>query len=835
MLEFLWQDIRLAARGLRRSPIFACVGIATIIVGVGANAAIFNIAHALLWRALPVPSPDRLIRYRWTADGRLPSGDVPSNITIDFTLSKPMFDALRARQRTSTDLLAWGSATRLNVRREGLTATVAQAAWVSGSAFRVLDVRPSLGRTIDERDDREGGTAGGWTANITDKYWRSAFASSQDVVGMRLLIQGVPVAIAGVLPPHFNGVLAGMQPDIVMPLAAEATIAGAASLLKNPGASWLVVMGRLRPEARLATAAAELATIRNAVVDEAVPPRLRDADFNALRLDVTSGARGWSVYQIEYRRPLLLLQALGGVVLLLVVANLSGLFLALAAARLTEFDVRGALGASQQRLFRHLLAESAILAVIATPIAVITAAWIGAAAVPFFANAGLFGDGSLDLDLKPDAAVTAAVAAAAILTTTVASLSQAAILTRRAGHPVRRDLRHESHVTRISSWLMPTQIALSFVLTVAAAACGLSRFRLMTAPTGMTMSTVVISRPDFSGRDERDEQRHALDERVIDAIRAQPGVVAAGITSEPPMENERAAGHYRAINGPAFREDASVPEVAVGPGYFDTIGVRRLWGRDFDANDRRGAPDVCAVNASAATFFFGAANAALGQRLERVSNSGSMRCTIVAVVADAKFWSAAQDPPRTVYRPSHQVPAGARAYIVRGENRAQLDRALRTVIEPLLRDAPMAPTVTMNELTLRTIALERAVGWLSACLAALALLLTCLSLFGQVTWSVTQRTREFGIRLAIGATRAGIVNLVASHLGRTVTIGVGIGLAGSWLTSNLVDAFLYKTNPVAVPLLGGATLIVVVTAILAAVGPTRRAACVDPAVILRML
>jgi predicted permease len=833
VLEFLWHDVRSAIRGLRRAPVFSCVAVVTLVVGVGANAAIFNLAYSLLWKPLPVSRADRLVRYRLTSNSALPSGDLPSTFTVDFTLSTAMFNALRSRQHTSTDLFAWGSSPQLSIRREGSHATTAQAAWVSGAAFTTLGVNAALGRTITEQDDHGSPGSGGWEADVTDKYWRSAFGGRSDVIGARLTIQGAPVTIVGVLPPHFTGVLAGMQPDIVLPLAAEPSIAGAQSLLRNPGAFWLVVMGRLRPQTTAAMAAAELAAIRTSVIDEAVPLQLRDADFNALRLDVASGARGWSVHQVEYRRPLLLVQALAGFVLLLVAASLSGLFLATAAARLQEFGIRRALGASRRQLLRRLLAESTVIAAIAAPLACAAALWIDGMAVPFFANAGVFGDGTLVLDAMPGATLIVEIAAVAILTAGASSLWPALLLVRRIQQPGTDHVR-SSDVANTSRWLMPVQIGLSFVLTVLAVASGVSLFRLMMSPTGMTTSPVVVSRPDFRTRAERGEQRHALDERIVDDLRGQRGVAAAGVTTEPPMQNERASGHYRAISVTPSREDASVPELAVGPGYFEAIGLRVLLGRDFSAADRRGAPDVCAVNVSAATFFLGAASSAIGRQLERISSERTMRCEIVAVVADARFWTLAQEPPRTVYRPSRQVAAGARAYVVRGEDARQLERALRAVIEPLIPNAPVPQPTGLDDLTRHTIALETAVGWLSACLAMLALLLTCLSLFGQVTWSVTQRMREFGIRAAIGATRGGIVNLVARRLGRTVAWGIVLGLAGSWFASRVINAFLYKTDPLSAPLVGSAVLIVTLTAALAALGPTHRAASVDPAAVLRM-
>jgi predicted permease len=586
-LDTFVQDVRSAVRALRRSPVFTCLALVTLVVGVGSNAAIFNLAYALLLKPLPVPQPERLVRYRLTADGPLPGGDLPSTLTVDFPMSKAMFDGLRIRQRTSTDLFAWGSTPWLAVRREGVPATAAHAAWVSGSALRTLGVSPLHGRMIAERDDREGGGTDGWVANVSHRYWQSTFGGDPEIVGQRLIVQDVPVTIVGVLPPGFNGVLPGVQPDIVMPLAAEPAIAGRESRAANPGTMWLVVMGRLRAEATPAAATAELAAIASVVLDEVVPRQLRDADFEALRLDVTSGSRGWSLHQIEYRRPLLLLQALACVVLLLVAANLSGLFMAKAAQRLHEFDVRGALGASQRRLLRQLLAESILLAAIATPVACIAAMWISAIALPFFTRAGIFGDGTLTLDLALGGVVIGTAAVAAIATAIVASLLPAVILVRRAGRPGVQ-AQHMARLAGASHWLMPGQIALSFVLTVLAVACATSLLRLMTAPTGMTTSAVVVSRPDLRERGERGEARHALDQRIVDDLRAQPGVSGAGVTSEPPMQNERAVGHYRAIGSRSLRA-ANVPEVAVGPGYFDTIGVKVVVGRDFAADDGDGA------------------------------------------------------------------------------------------------------------------------------------------------------------------------------------------------------------------------------------------------------
>jgi putative ABC transport system permease protein len=823
-------DVKYAIRLARSRPMFTGIAIVTLAIGIGANTAVFNLAHALIHRSLPVPEPQRLVRYRMTADAPIAGLDLPATFLRDFGLSGPMFDALRARTSAS-DVFAWTRADGLTVVREGRRYPL-RAAWTSGSTFGVLNLAAPVGRLLNERDDR-GQAPEGWTAVISYAHWVEIWNRDPGVVGRTIVVEDTPVTIVGVLPETFTGVLTGDAPQMILPLELEPVVRGDASVRREPGALTFTVMGRLRPDATLATAAAELDAIAARLLDEAVPLDVRDETFAALRLDVVPGRSGWSSYRIEYERPLRQIQWFTGIVLLVISANLAGLLLARGASRLGEFGVRAALGASRGRLLRQLLVEHLALAAMAVPLGCAIAFWLARTAVAFFGQSASFAtDSGLVLDVRPGGMVVTVAAVTGLASILVAATVPSLLATSRAATPGVRG-RHGSP-RLIGRHLMPVQVALSLLLVALAISAAASIFRLLSTSPGMRVEGVMMAVPDMRGRTERGADRVRLYERILTALASKPGIESAAIARDLPMSGGWSDAHYVQESDGVRREDRYVVQNVVGPGFFRTVGIQLRAGRDFTAADQSRGPAVCVLNQSAAALFF-PGRRPIGQHIDR-RESGTrpaVRCEVVGVVEDAKFWTLNQEPPRTVYRPLVQEGPGPVAFVAKGSNASLMAAAFREAFGDILPAGTIVTPLSLADQALASVVSQRGLAWIAGALGVLALLLTCVSLYGQVAWNVTRRTTEFGVRLALGGTPDRIVRLVIRDLGKPFVFGALGGLGAIALLSRFVAAFLYKTTIVDPLLLVASLTALGLACASAGYIPARRAARVEPAAALR--
>jgi predicted permease len=568
-------------------------------------------------------------------------------------------------------------------------------------------------------------------------------------------------------------------------------------------------------------------------MDAAVPAAVRDDTFGALRFDVVPGQSGWSSYRMEYERPLRRLQWFTGIVLLIVSANLAGLLLSRSVSRRREFGVRAALGASRGRLLRQLLVEYGVLAAMAVPLGCLAAVWISRMALVFFGQSVAIGtEGGLVLDVRPGAAVVGMAAMAGLAAILLAGAIPSFLAVRLDSTPGRQNTQRSTR--SVGRLLMPLQIALSLVLVAVALSAVMSVFRLLATPAGMRAEGVMMAIPDLRGRPEQDADRHALFDRILTDIASRPEIQNAALARGLPMSGGWSDAHYAAESSGVLREDQHTLQNIVGPGFFHTLGMRLLAGRDVAATDRPGSPDVCVLNQSAAAHFFPGLPP-VGRRIDRRASrtQRAVLCDVVGVVEDAKYWTLNQDPPRTVYRPFAQEPPRWVAFVAKGADLSAMHAAFRAAFAESLPDGMVVTPVTLADQETASVSVQRALGWIAGSLGGLALLLTCLSLYGQVASNVAARTAEFGVRLAIGSTPGGIVRLVMRDLRMPLVLGILAGLGVVALSSRLVTAFLYRTSvvdPVFLALAAGALGLVCVSA---AYLPARRAASVDPAAVLR--
>ena len=825
-MSTLLQDLRYGLRMLAKNPGFTAVAVVTLALGIGANTAIFSLTYAVILKSLPVPNPGQLVRYMFREEG------VP-----DLSISGPAYDALCKHETVNRDLLAW-SGVDLAVR-ENETVTRVGGALMTGNGFRVLELRPYLGRVFGDSDDVSGGGPNGYQAVLGYEYWKQHFQGGQAIVGRSLNINGRPVTIIGVLPAGFEGLIAGQRADVVLPLAFEEVTNAPNPQKHAAGNNWLTVIGRLKPGESVKTAEANLQATAAAVREEADPShQFLHGFFAPFQIGVESGRSGRSFLKVDYSRPLLALEILVGLLLLLCCANTALLVLARVSGRFREFAVRSALGAARGRLLQQVLTEVGLLAAFGLAAGV----WLGwAAAQSLVAMLAGIGE-SPSLDVTPRVAILAFAAATSLLSALATGLWPAL---RVGGVDPSLDLKRGEALSsskRLGTWIVPAQVAVSVTLVVSASLLGGTFLHLLLEHSGFRTNGVVMADVDLSAAKPTRKQAARDVQQMLEALENTPGVQAATLLSAPPIYDGWAAGHYFSLgnHGEIHTDMQTWPE-SVSPGYVATMGTRILEGRGLTRADQNGS-SVCVLSASTAAYFFPNEDA-----LGRFVYSGgadpgkdgrdldpSNACRVVGVAEDARFLSLREAPPRMLYSLAAGDEWGTHVSLaVRSSSTGIGAAALRNAVRQIAPSA-VSPTVyTFNELVEAHLRQERMLTTLSLCFAGIALLLTALGLYGVLVRSVTLRTKEIGLRLALGARPGDALGLVMRQALRLVLSGIGIGLLVALGVTRLLRSLLFGVQPDSPLMLAEAAALLIVVALFASYLPARRAAKVDPMVALR--
>jgi len=832
-------DLRFTLRALRATPVVTLVVILSLAFGVGANTAIFSLVNSLLLRSLPVERPEQLVSVE------------PDDRSAWWT--HPAWKEIHARRRTLfADALAFGS-TRFNLSPRGQT-DIVDGLIASGSYFDVLGVAPMLGRTFSDDDDRDGGGSHGPVAVLGHAFWQQRFNGTAEVIGRTLLVERVPFTIVGVMPPDFFGVEVGRRFDVAVPIGTDGLIRGKDTMVGRYGVAGLRVLARLKEGQTLA--AAEQAfrgvqpQIREVTRNPDAPAVYRDAHYKR-PFHLTSAALGTSMMRSTYRQPVLVAMAVVALVLLIACANIANLFLARAAARRHELGVRLALGASRWRLARQLLVEAMLLSGAGALAGLAVAQWGSRLLVRQLSTQmnTVFLDVHLDWRLL---AFTTAVAVTAALLVGLAPALRAsradpmdALRGRGRGVTVERRVG-------LSSALVVGQVALSLVLVIGAGLFVRTFVSLLTLDVGFDRAPVLVVGLDARGSSVEPAQRGALFERVLEAVRGVPAVSRAAISNITPVsgmvtdfgvevENGRPPTDLSLVTPGSLPRDVSYIN-AITPGWFATYGTRLLEGRDFDARDRPGSPRVAIVNETFARRLLQGGRP-VGRRFRSAfTRSGQPNpwMEVIGVAADATYVRLRDELPPTFYvpmaqwadHPTREFPAVMRLSV----------RAATGVPALLARDVANAigrvdPTVSTTFVPLArqiddSLVRERILAMLSGSFGALALLLAGLGLYGLMSYSVSRRRQEIGIRMALGAEAPDVVRMVLGRVLLLVGVGIAAGACGSLWASRYVEALLHgvtRDDPTT-PILAGLVLV----AVGAAAGwiPARRAARIDPARVL---
>ena len=824
-LETLIQDMRYGLRMLRKSPGFTTVAVLTLALGVGANTAIFSLTYAVILKSLPVPNPDELVRYSFSELGE-----------ADLSISGPAYDALCKHETVDQDILAWSGA-HLTVRENG-SVTEVRGALITGNGFRVLELAPYIGRTFGEQDDAPGGGPNGDQALLGFSYWKQHFDGRKTALGQALSINGRSVRVIGVLPPDFDGLIAPQQVDIVLPLSFEEIInAPTPERHGPPGDNWLTVIGRLKPGESLESARANLQATEKIVREEADPSH---RFMGGLQFHVESGRSGRSFLRGDYSQPLLILEVLVGLLLLLCCANAALLMLARVTGRFREFAVRGALGASRGRLLRQMLTEVGILAACGLGLGI----WLGwAPARSLVSMLGTIGEPPA-LDVTPQTAILAFAAGATLVSVIVAGLWPAL---RASRIDPALDLKRSEAVSsfssnRLGTWIVPAQVALSITLLSSAVLLGGTFIHLLLEhagfrPDGVTIATVDLSSvnptPKQAGRDVRD---------IAKALKAAPGVEASTIVSGLPIDGGWTASHYFSLGKHgAVHTDMQTWVEPASPAYFEVMGTRILEGRGFTQADESGAR-VCILSSSAAAYFFPNEDA-VGRFVysggEDPHEDGQVldprnACRVIGMSEDARFLSLREAPPRVLYNLATGDEWGTGvSFAVRSSSSSLAAEAIRNAVRRQVPGIPDPEIFTFNELIENHLEKERMLMSLSVSFGCVALLLVALGLYGVLARSVTLRTKEIGLRLALGAQPRDVVMQLIRRGLHLVIVGAIVGVPVALASMRLLKGLLFGINPDNPVAFAMVVLLVFVVVVGVSCIPAWRSAKVDPMVALR--
>jgi predicted permease len=814
-MDTLFADLRYAVRRLSQRPGFAVIALLTMALGIGANSAIFSIVNAVLLRPLPVESPEQLVEiYSQEEDDNVP-----------VTQAYPDYLDIRARDDLFSGVTAYTAdffSVNLGTRSE-----VMFGESVTGDYFDVLGVPAAIGRVfIPGEDDAMGAPP---VAVISHGLWKRRFASDPRVLGQTLRVRGRPFEIVGVLPPEFKGLLMGFSAELWLPLTANASFAAGGELLDDRDSRYLLVKGRLRPGVTAEQAQAGLDVLAGQLA-EAYPESNVGRRFPAIP---TNDVRLHPMIDRALVPVAALLMTVVGLLLLIVCTNLANLLLARALARRKEIAIRLAIGAGRGRLIRQLLTESVLLGLLGGALGLAVAWWTAKLLVSFQPPL-LF---KLSLDIGIDGRVLAFTFFISLVAAMFFGLAPALQATRPQLVPALKDeldtVAQRFRRFGLRGSLVIVQVAVSLVLLVGAGLFVRSLIGAQAIDPGFERERAAIMTvaPELAGYDQTRAENLYSD--LLDRARVIPGVEAAALATHLPLGLTFNMNALYVEGAETTPDDApSIDMTVVGPGYFETLGIPLLQGRDFGDQDDALTPLVVIVNEAAARRFWPGENP-VGKRLRLGAPDGQLR-EIIAVARDTKVRTLGEEARPYLYRPLSQNYRSIVSLVVRTSGDPQgvvpvLRREALLVDESL----PIMELKTMSQHLGIMLFAPRMGGILLSVFGGLAILLATIGLYGVVSYSAAQRTREVGIRVALGARPGDVIRLVTGQGMVLVGVGAAIGLALGLAATRPLGSFLYGVDVSDPVTFAGVTLLLVGVAFLATLVPALRAARLDAMVALR--
>ncbi len=826
-------DLKLAFRTLAKAPLVSAIAVASLALGVGANAAIFSIFERLILRPLPVEAPEHLVNLE---DSGPKSGSMSSSSAggSEAIFSYPMFRDLE-RAQTSFTGIAGHRSFGANLAYTGNTLS-GEGMLVSGSYFSVLGIEPALGRLLGSADDTAPGAHP--LAVLSHAYWTSRFGADPGVVGETLTVNGQPLTIAGVAPRGFEGTTLGDSPQVFVPISLRAQMVPGWNGFEERRNYWVYLFARLRPGIAIEQAQTALNVGYRGIIQEVELPLQQGASesylerFAAKEIALEPGRRGQNDISEESKVPLLLLFGVTGLVLVIACANIANLLLTQAADRAGEIAIRMSIGARRFQLVRQLLAESFLLAALGGILGLLVAHATLRLIVSLLPSAE---ETKMTFELGP---------------TTWVFLTALAVLTGLVGlfpalHATRTDLvtalkgpgarTSRSHTARRFRNAMATvQIALSMALLISAGLFTRSLLNVSRVDLGIEterLATFALS-PDLNGYTP--SAAHGLFERVETEVGSLPGVTSVAASMVPLLSGSN-WGSNVSVEGFVAAPDADTNSMfnEIGAGYFRTLGRPLLSGREFEHGDTLGSPKVAIVNETFARKF-DLGRDAVGKRM-RVGSAAELDIEIVGLAQNAHYSDVKREVPAIFYLPYRQDDAlGASSFYIRteGDPGAVLP-SVRAVLARLDPNLPVERLQTMTLQVRNNVFLDRMLTTISAAFALLATLLAAVGLYGVLAYAVAQRSREIGLRMALGADADRVRGLVLRHLGLMVVPGAILGVLAALGLGRLARSLLFELDAHDPQAFGAAVLLLLSVTFFAGFVPARRAARIDPMRALR--
>jgi predicted permease len=789
----LKQDAAYGCRLIVRSPGFSAVAIATLAVAIGGNTAIFSVVNALILKPAPFAAPQELARIH------------PGESQMSWL----NYQDLRARSTSFSDITAHRSAVMTLSESDGAARLMGQA--VSANFFTILGIPAALGRTVLPSDVRSD------VVVLSDRVWRTRFGGDPAIVGRAISLDGRPYEVLGVMPPLFRGIA---PPGLLREFWVPVDVTGSDRRLQDRAAKRFEVIGRLKPGVELPQATAEVQVIAAQIRAEHPAISERFAATQVFAVDGFEAFRGVAGTLMPVFAFLALMTVVAGFVLVIGCANIAGLLLGRAAARRREIAVRLALGAGRGRLVRQLLTESLLLALAGGAAGMLLATWLCgtlnllAARLPF----------PVEFDLALDRRVLAYSLALSGFTALIFGLTPARRASRIDLVPSLKDDGGGVRRQRIRQALVIGQVALCTLLLVWGGLFARGFARAGHVSPGFDPASVLVAEIDFGEAIDSNEKSDALIVELQRRIEQLPGVESAGTSLVVPLALRGREEFRLTLDDDPAAVRPWVMANRVTPGWFRTIRIPLISGRDFTWDDREGAPEVAIVNETLARRL--GPGDAIGRRLK------SPRVEIVGVVADSKYWTIGETIPPTIYRPFRQVPGGGPNLHIRTANMSAAAQAVRSELRRL---APgLAPDIKpMTQAVAVATMPSRAGALFTSGFGMIAALLATLGIYGLVSFTVLQRTKEIGVRKAIGAGTSQIVRLVVGGSAALVAVGLAAGLGLGILGGMALRGLIVETSPADPLTLAGVSLLVMGAAVVASAMPALRAAHVDPLVVLR--
>jgi predicted permease len=834
-VESLAQDVRYGLRVLRKSPGFTATAVLTLALGIGANTAMFSPINAVMLRSLPVPNPQQLVILGWTArqepetmQERVWSGcqqmlgDQNEHGNCSFSLA--LFQQMRGQQSVFSGMAAFFDVEPVAVINGQATRT--QAEFVSGDWFSTLGVRPLVGRIINPDDDAPGAPP---VAVLGYKFWQRKFGGDPSIVGKTITINRIVLTIAGVAPPGFLGLEPGIPLDFWVPLSTQGAVTPDFDRMAR-NSLWLEILGRLKPGTSVAQAESAMNVIFVPSVTESSNRMFKPADEP--RIELPSANHGLGSLRASFSQPLFFLMIAVSIILLIACANVAGLMLARAAGRQKEMAVRFALGASRWRIVRQVLTESLMLALAGGALGILFAYW-GASSLGAFFSANYYLP--LDIDVRPDSRILGFTFAVTMIAGTLFGLAPALRGSRTEVTPALRERALGAWHARgrwfsLGNALVVAQVALSMVVLAGAGLLVRTLVNLETINPGFDTDNVLLFGIDTTPTDYKGVKLENLYSDLRNRLAELPGVTSASYSMAPLLSGAYMMTDFRKP-GASEQTALGTELLPIGPDFFETMRLPLVAGRTFTQEEftSTAKPGPIIVNEMFARKFLEKENP-LGQLVADAGSTVANR-EIVGVVADAKYQGLRDAITPTAYVPLSE--GGASFEMRTAANPKALIPAVRELVNEINSDIPMPSVKTQTEQIDRQLYEERLIAALSTVFALLALVLACIGLYGLISYEVTQRRHEIGVRMALGAQPRDVLRLMVSQgialavTGALAGIGVALGV------TRFLQSLLYEVRPADPFTFAGAAVLLVLVAMAACYIPARRAMRVDPMVALR--